>query len=74
MPTAASSVPITWADSSAAALDRDAPSAMLPGIAVAGATSRKTTAPPSWSVEMSNGTRDRCRTAAACNPLDRVAI
>jgi hypothetical protein len=72
-PTAFSSWPITSADAYASSADRPAPSAMLPGICVAGAPNRATSAPPSWSTEIWSGRWPGWASAAACSPFDSVA-
>ena len=57
----------------ASAAERPAPSAMLPGICVAGAPKRATSAPPSWSTAICSGMWAGCASAAVCRPLDSVA-
>ncbi len=64
---------MTSAESYASSADRPAPSAMLPGIWVAGGWKRATSAPPSWSTEICSGMRAGWASDAAWSPLDSVA-
>ena len=73
MPIARSSLPLIFAASYVSVSLRPAPSAMLPGSAVAGGPTRVTT-PCSWSVAIISGMRAPDFVATRCRPLDSPAI